>query len=133
MNAYNFSKINQREQKVYSFSDIAISKTGIPVKLIAMAAILLVISIAINIPIGLSIGNWYFAPLLSNGDVNTNGILIVYGIPIGIASCLYYMKISNYRIIDFLIIYLKPKHEISITGNKVIHEKISIDAFLENN
>lgn len=132
MRSYNFSKINNREKRFYSFSDISISKTGIPTKLIAIAAVLLALSMLINVPIGLVINNWYFSILIAYG-INTNGILIVYGIPIGIACSLYYIKVFNYRLIDLLFLYLKPKREINIAGKRIVHEKVSINAFLERN
>lgn len=132
MRSYNFSKINNREKRFYSFSDISISKTGIPTKLITIAAVLLVLSMLINVPIGLAIDNWYFSILTADG-INTNGILIVYGIPIGIACSLYYIKVFNYRLIDLLFLYLKPKREINIAGKRITHEKVSINAFLERN
>lgn len=132
MRSYNFSKINNREKRFYSFSDISISKTGIPTKLIAIAAVLLALSMLVNVPIGLVIGNWYFSILTADG-INTNGILIVYGIPIGIACSLYYIKVFNYRLIDLLFLYLKPKREINIAGKRIVHEKVSINAFLERN
>ena len=130
MRSYNFSKINDREKRFYSFSDVAISKSGIPTKLIIICVILLSVSVVINIPLGLVIGEWYFAPI-SNGAINTWGMLLVYGIPIGIGIGLYYLKVYNYRLIDLLILYFKPKHEISINGKRVVHEKVKIDAFLE--
>lgn len=132
MRSYNFSKINNREKRFYSFSDISISKTGIPTKLIAIAAVLLALSMLVNVPIGLVIDNWYFSILTADG-INTNGILIVYGIPVGIACSLYYIKVFNYRLIDLLFLYLKPKREINIAGKRIIHEKVSINAFLERN
>lgn len=132
MRSYNFSKINNREKRFYSFSDVSISKTGIPTKLIAIAAVLLMISMIINVPIGLAINNWYFSILTENG-INTNGIMIVYGIPIGIACSLYYIRVFNYRLIDLIFLYLKPKREINIAGKRIVHEKVLIDAFLERN
>lgn len=131
--AYNFSKINTREKRTYSFADIALSKEGIPTKLLIMAAILVAISLAINVPIGIAIDNLYFIPIDNDANIKTNMILLVYGIPICIACILYYAKLFNYRLIDLIFLYFKPKHEISISGNKIQHEQIKIDAFLERN
>lgn len=132
MNAYNFSKINNRDKRFYSFADIAVSKSGIPTKMITIVAVLVFISLLINIPIGVNTNNWYFAPLNDEG-INTTGVMLVYGIPIGIGVSLYYIKVFNYRLIDLIYLYIKPKHEINISGGKTIHEKISINAFLERN
>ena len=131
MKAYNFSKINNREKRVYSFSDVAISKTGIPTKLIAITAVLLIFSMLINVPLGLAIGNMYFAPFKADASINTEGMLIVYGIPLGLGCAFYYMKLFNYRLIDLIFLYLKPKHEINVSGKRIVHERVHIDAFLE--
>lgn len=131
MNAYNFSKLQKREAKLYSFGDLKLSTTGIALHFILIAAILLILSFVIHFCISSLIGNAYWIPLTLSGDVNMWGVLLVYGLPIGIACLLYYTKVSQYRLFEFLFLYFKPKHDIAISGQKIVHEKYTYDAFLE--
>lgn len=131
MYAYNFSKLDQREKKLYSIDDLKISSSGFPLRFVAMAAVLLAISAAINIPVCMSIGHWYCLPIDENVDFQTWGPLLCWGIPIGIAAVLYWCKISQYRLCDLIYLYLKPKRMISATGKVITYQKIKFDAFLE--
>ena len=129
--AYNFSKIDTREKRFYSISDVQITKVGIPYKLLGISAILIVISLLINVPIGLFINIWYFFPLTAHGEVNTWGILFTYGLPVGIAAGLYYLRFYNYRLIDLLLLLFKRRPEISINGKRITHTLVKFRAFLE--
>lgn len=131
MIAYDFSKLNTREKRVYSFADVSISSTGIATKLIGICAVLLAVSAVINIPIGILTKTYYFSPFTQGAEINTWGILLVWGIPIGIGCLLYFTRVSNYRLIDLIVLYLKPKQPISIGGKRITHDKIVFDAFLE--
>lgn len=130
MRAYNFSKLNTREKRFYSFSDITLSKTGIPTKFIAMLMILVVLSVLLNLMIGNIIGDNYVNPF-HHGDIDTAAIMIVFGIPILIAYALFYIKISQYRLYQIAYLMLKPKQTISISGRKASHTKVSFNVFLE--
>lgn len=131
MNAFNFSRINKREKRLYSISDLTVSKTGIPTKFLGIAGVLVGLSLMINIPICAYTGDWYFIPFKADGTIDIWGAMIAIGIPIGIASALYYIKVSNYRLIEVLLILLRPKHPINISGKKTEFTNIKIDAFLE--
>lgn len=131
MNAYNFSKLQKREAKLYSFGDLKVSTTGIALHFLIIAAVLLVISFILNFLIASLIGIPYWIPLLESGDINLWGIMLVFGLPIGLAALLYYTKVQQYRLYEFLFLYFKPKHDIAISGTKIVHEKYTYRAFLE--
>lgn len=130
--AYNFTKLNTREKRLYSVNDLTISSTGLPTKFLAILGGCIAISLLINIPICAITGVWYINPLGDGtGDLNLTGPLIVLGIPIGLAAFLFYCKIQNYRVFDFLVVYFKPKPTININGQSVKDEQYLFDAFVE--
>lgn len=132
MMTQNYSKLNNREKRLYAIDDLSISKMGISTKFLSIAAILVAISLLLNSIIAIAIDNWYFSPI-QGGEFDVMPLVMVIGIPIGIASALHFMKVSNYRLIDFLIIYFKPKHTINFNGKKASLTEVKFDAFMENN
>lgn len=131
MMTQNYSKLNSRDKRLYSINDLAISKTGIATKFLLIAFVLTSISLVIHSSIAMAIGNWYFSPIQGD-EIDVMPLLFVVGAPIGIAAILYFMKISNYRLIDFLIIYFKPKTTVSFNGEKTFLTEVKVDAFMEN-
>jgi hypothetical protein len=131
MYTQNYTKLSKREKKFYSISDLTISSMGINTRFLTIAVILVAISILLNCIIALGIGNWYFSPFKEN-DLDLVPLMIIVGVPIGLAAALFYIKLSNYRLIDFLLIYLRPKDPISFDGKKAVCTQVKIDAFLEN-
>lgn len=131
MRAYNFTKLNKREGRVYAFGDINLSKSGIPSKFLGMAAILAAISLAINWIIGSLIGDVYVDPFRGEA-LDLQPLAFVIGIPVAIAAGLYFIKVNSYRLVDFLVVYFSPKKPIDAHGKKVKNYAYKIDAFLEN-
>lgn len=131
MNAYNFSKLQKREAKLYSFGDLKISSSGLALHFLIMAVVFVVVSFVLHFIVSSALGVAYWIPMDGSGDINLWGIMLVYGLPIGLAAMLYYCKVQQYRLYEFLFLYFKPKHDIAISGRRIIHEKYSYKAFLE--
>lgn len=129
--AYNFTKLNTREKRLYSVNDLTISSTGLPTKFLAILGGCVALSLLINIPICAITGIWYINPLGGESGFDITGLIFVLGIPIGIAALLFYCKIQNYRVFDFLVTYFKPKPTININGQSVKDEEYLFDAFVE--
>ena len=130
MQAFNFSKLNSREKKIYTFGDINLSKSGIDSRFLIISAILVAVSLMINGIIAALIGDVYFSPF-KGSDIDVMPLMLVLGIPIGLASALFYIKLNSYRLIDFLIIYFSPKKTIDTSGKQVEVISYKYDAFLE--
>lgn len=131
MMAFDFSKYSKREKKIYSFSDVTLSRNGISTRLILIAAILIGVSLCIHIPICMALGNWYISPFTEDGDIVLTGLVVTVGIPIGIAVLLYNCKVQQYRLIDFIWLYFKPKKEIAASGTPVRRTAVKFRAFME--
>ena len=130
MIAYNFSKLRSREKRVYSISDVTISSAGIPVKFLIILLCVTVGLLVFNALICWRTGFWYIVPLDKSG-ISSAAIFIDVGIPIVISYTLYSVKVSGYRLVDIILLYLRPRAEISISGEKIVHSRVTFDAFLE--
>lgn len=130
MIAYNFSKLRSREKRVYSISDVTISSAGIPVKFLIILLCVTVGLLLFNGIICWITGFWYIVPLDKSG-ISSAAIFIDIGIPIVVSYTLYSVKVSGYRLVDIILLYLRPRAEISISGEKIVHSRVTFDAFLE--
>ena len=129
--AYNFSKLESREKKVYAIADFKLSSSGWATKMLLIMGTLVTLSLLINCGIAMALNNWYFSPFKGN-DIDPWPLVFIIGIPIGIGAILWFGKISHYRLIEFLYLYFKPRFTYSWDGKKVSYKKINMKAFLEN-
>lgn len=129
--AYNFSKLENREKRVYALGDLKLSSSGWATKMLIIMGVLLAISLILNSIVAAAIDYWYFNPFRGE-DIDIWGLLFVVGIPIGLGAILWFGKISQYRLIEFLYLYFKPRYTYGWDGKKVTYKNIKINAFLEN-
>lgn len=131
MQAYNFSRLDFREKRVYSIGDVNLSSTGLATKMLIIIGTLEGISIVLNCMVAALINNWYFNPFQGT-DLNIWPLVFILGIPAGLGAMLWFVKIDKYRLYEFLWLYFRPKHTYALDGTKTCYSKISINAFLEN-
>ena len=128
---YNYTELKKRDKKIYSISGTTISQTGISVNFIKIWGICLGLFQIIGIIICLIKGEFLYSPF--NGvEFNPNFLIIMVGIPTGIAFLLYYTKIQTYTLIEYLIGYFKKKITINETGRQIRHIRYKIKSLVEN-
>lgn len=128
MKAYNYSKLYNREGKFYNIGDVTISKQGLYTKFVVIEVVLFVLFMAIYYFTGIfSLIN----PLEHNMEVSY-GFMFFMVLPLAIGAGLFYIKIEQYRLCDYLMIYFIPRKALNLFGTKVRQEKIVVNAFVEN-
>lgn len=128
MKAYNYSKLYNREGKFYNIGDVTISKQGLYTKFCVIELVLFVLFMIIYYYTGiLSLIN----PLEHNMEVSY-GLIFFLALPLAIGAGLFYIKIEQYRLCDYLMIYFIPRKALNLFGSKVRQDQITVNAFVEN-
>lgn len=128
MRAYNYSKLYNREGKFYNIGDITISKQGLYTKFVIIEVVLFVVFMALYYFTGL----WHLInPLEHNMDVSY-GFMFFIILPLALGAGLFYIRIEQYRLIDYLFMYIIPRKALDLFGGKITQQEISVNAFVEN-
>lgn len=132
MVVYNFTKIKRREKRLYSIFNTTVSKTGLATNTIYTSIAMLILFSIPGLIICKITGTFWYNPLLIASNPNVGYFYVFFiGMPIALATALNTCKIQNYKIIDYLKMYIAPKHMIDHNGKRVNINGIKIDAFIE--
>mgnify|MGYP000890754062 CR=1 FL=1 len=130
---YNYTKIKERDSKIYEISGTTISTTGISVNYLKIFSIVFVIFNIFGVLLCLIKGENLYMPIKSSiTDIKPGFLFLMVGGPIGISSLLKYKKIQNYSLLEYLIAYFKKKEAIDIKKNKLSAMKYKQKTFIEN-
>ena len=130
MVVYNYTKIKRREKRVYSLFNTTISQTGLLTSTLQICGVLLFIFNFLGILFCVTTGWWLYNPLTIT-QATLWFYLIVIGIPIGLGIWLNTAKIQNYKIIEYLIIYFKPKKPVDHNGKIIKITEYDINTHVE--
>lgn len=130
MVVYNYTKIKRREKRVYSLFNTTVSKTGIVTSTLQICGVLVLIFNIFGI-LFCSITNWWLYNPLTFSQATMWFYSIVFLLPCALGVWLNTAKIQNYRIIEYLIIYFKPKNPIDHNGKKVKITEYHINTHVE--
>lgn len=129
--SYSYSSIKNREKRLYSISGTTVSTTGVTSSFIKILALNEIIFNIIGIIICLSLNNNFYLPITESGDINITFSVIFIGIPFIISSALYNIKVQHYRLIEFIIAYLKPKRHMNDQRKNLKQTNYSVDSLVE--
>lgn len=130
MVVYNYTKIKRREKRIYSVFNTTISKTGFITSTLQICGVLLIFSNILGI-LFCKITNWWLYNPLNVTQATMWFYTIVFGVPIGLGFWLNTAKIQGYKIIEYLIIYFKPKYPINHNGKRIKIRKYEFNTHIE--
>ena len=108
MPLYNYSKLRNRDKKIYSVAGTQISSTGISVSFLRVVAPCTAFTIFLGVIGCIITGHNYFNILGSYFWLNYVLFFTCSGLAAGLAG--WYVKVQSYRLYEYLIAYLKPKY-----------------------
>lgn len=128
---YNYTNIKIREKRVYSISGTKISSFGVTTSFLKVFSVVFTIFNIIGIFLCFKANKFLYNPIISSVEVDFTFLMIFIALPFGISILLNNTKIQNYKLIDYIFMYLKPKETYDIDGRKVKFIKYSVDSFVE--
>ena len=133
MLAYNFSKLEKREARMYSIGDIKLSQKGLPYVMLGFCLGLEILSIIIHMGIQQALGVDYMFPIdWSTMSIKEVQLIFIYILPIAIGVALYKVKIQGFKLFHFLILLVFPRKTLSAQGKAFKRSEVKVNAFLEN-
>lgn len=128
----NYTRTRKRDKKYYQFMNANISAAGIGAKTVKTSGFLLAIFTVLGaIYCSLTGTIWYNPLLLADGTGAGYFYMVFVGAPIGIGIALNSVKVQNYKLVDYLIIYFAPKHPIDQSGRKLKITGYEVSGFVE--
>ena len=132
MVVFNYTKVKRREKRVYSLFNTTISKSGWSVDTLQTCGIFLAIFSVFGIAFCLFTGTFWYNPISMAQSSAAGYFYIVFVFtPIGIGIMLNACKVQNYKAIDYLKMYFKPKAPLDHNGKKIKIEGYEQNAFIE--
>lgn len=131
--SYNYSSVKQRDRRLYSVSGTKISDTGLSYGFLKILGVTAAVTNIIGIIISILVTNTPFGLFnpFRNDTIDPTFIAIIEGGAFGITSALWYIKIQNYRLIEFLTALMKPKYTYNEMGRRINLKKITTNTFVE--
>lgn len=129
--ANNYSKIKNRDKKIYSISGTKISSSGISYKFIRVASTLLFMFNILGAIICLIGGEFYYWPFSNLMEFQPAFLFIFIGGPLLLTMLLLYTKVQKYTLLEFIIAYAKPNKTRDQNGKVVKYTKYKQDTFVE--
>lgn len=74
---------------------------------------------------------WYNPLMMAEGSAAGYFYMVFVGAPIGLGMFLVLYKVQNYRVIDFIKLYLQPKHPCDANGRRVRIQGYKMKTFVE--
>lgn len=132
MIVYNYTRIKRREKKLYSLFNTTVSRSGWSVNTLQTCGILLALFNIFGVIYCLISGTFWYNPInIALSSYAGYFYIIFIFIPIGIGVMLNSYKIQNYKAIDYLKIYFKPKTPLNQDGKKIKLYRYEQDTFIE--
>lgn len=128
--SYNYSSVKQRDRRLYSVSGTKISDTGLSFGLLKIMGVTVGIMNIIGIAICMIAGKNLYNPFHGN-KIDPTFVMVIEGLGIGMACALWFIKVQNYRLVEFLGALIKPKYTYDELGKKIQLKKITSDTFIE--
>lgn len=129
--AYNYSKIRNRDKKLYSISGTTISTTGISYKFLQVLGSLQFIFNLVGAIICMIGDRFYYWPFTEDIEVAPGFLLFFVGTPFLLTYALLYLKVQSYSLLEFLIGYMKPKHIRDQQGKILKYGEYEQDTFVD--
>lgn len=106
MFVYNFSRLKQRDQKIYNIGGYNFAN-GISFNFLMVVAPVAIILILLFFLLSLAFGLNYFNPMAENFSAKYT--IITLALSIGAGCALWFIRVSTYRLYEYLLAYIKPK------------------------
>lgn len=132
MVVFNYTKVRKRDKRIYSLFNTPVSKSGISTKVIytslVVGAFLNIFGILICI---ITKTIWYNPIHFTEGTtVGYFYMVFIFG-PMAIGIALNTLKIQNYKLVDYLLIYFSPKIPLNQNGKRLRLKGYKMDTFVE--
>lgn len=133
MIVYNYTKVQRREKRVYSMFNQTISQSGFSVPMLQVCGACLAVFTILGLIFCSVTGTMWYNPInLTTGSSAASWFYMIFvGIPIGLGIFLTTYKIQNYRVIDFIKLYLQPKTPLDSNGKKVVIQGYRMKTYVE--
>ena len=132
MIVYNYTSIQRREKRVYSLFNTTISQQGLSMGMIKCAGGVLGLFTVPGLLFCMMTNKFWYNPInMAEGSAVGYFYLVFVILPICIGIFLNSYKIQNYRVIDYIKLYIQPKKPLNQYGKVVKLEGFSIDGFVE--
>lgn len=132
MVVFNYTKVKRREKRVYSLFNTTISRSGWSVNTLQTCGIFLAIFSVFGIAYCIISGTFWYNPITIAESSAAGYFYIVFVFtPIGIGVMLNSCKVQNYKAIDYLKIYFKPRIPLDQNGKRVKLDGYKQNTFIE--
>lgn len=129
---YNYTKVKRREKRLYMIFNTTISKQGIVTKTIYTCIIMVAIFALPGLLLCKLTGTFWYNPILFVDNTTVGYFYMGFVVlPICIGVVLNNYKVQNYKLLDFLKMYILPKPIVNHEGKIVKLEKIKINGFID--
>lgn len=130
---YNFSSLKTRDKKVYSIGGTHVSDTGISTSFLKVVGPAAAVILTLSIIICVILKKNFFNPLGPNFSFSY--VIITLALGIGIGCALWYIKIEQYRLYEYLFAYLKPKkmyHTLNTRNQEIKLSKHKVNGIVKS-
>lgn len=129
--AYNWSRVQRRDKRIYSLFNTTISQQGVSMDVIKYCCLALGLFSIPGLAICAATGTFLYNPF--GGNSSASGVFFFFFVltPIVIGVSLNTYKVQNYRLVDFIKLYLQPKTPVDIHGRRVKFTGFKITGFVE--
>jgi len=128
---YNYTKIRKREKRIYSIAGTKISSSGLKTSFLQTAGVCFAVFNVVGVLICVFTGEFLYNPIKSATDFSLTFPMVFLVGPFALAAALNSLKVQNYKLVEFLMIYFKPKYTYDHNGRVVRFSKVGTDCLVE--